>query len=649
MNITSPPTANDTESHQGVKKTYHCGTLTYTQIGLVGLFASLLWGDFCFTLMEAVVPSILPLKLKALGCSNWMMGLILSTIPSALSMVVCPYVSFKSDRYRSKWGRRIPFIACTMPFLCISLALLGWSNEIQILLQKYFPLLNEYAPSTVMIALIALFLAMFQFYNMFVSSVFFSLFNDVVPPQFIGRFIGLLRVVSAIASTLYNYFIFRFAESHMREIFLGAAVIYFIGLGVMCFIVKEGKYPPIEGKTNKDNKGLKGIKTFFQECFTHKFYWLIFSALAIISISSAIGTFDIFFKREMELSLDQIGKMAAITGVTMIIAMYFGAIFIDRWHPLRVTVYVFVFNLVAGLMGWVWVFVTLPGIYFFWLCLGGNLIAAFLSALSTATGFPLQVRLFPQSRFAQFCSAQGILRSFCMIGSGIIAGLFIDAIKFFCVRGDFAYRFNFVWSLLFFALGTVLVIYIYINWYKLGGDAHYHPPAPWSPSGIEEMPIVPTVGVQSKWLSIALRLFDLIMIISVLGIPLLICWMYHKQTITALNWFVALLLPLSISACICWKFLERSIRKDMVRALNGETLLNGLPHHGMLMVVSIKFLLAAGLWMAQVIISINMNMEFEAVIFGIANAITNFLLIGSVWFFTRIERGNLITLDKMLA
>lgn len=647
MNV--PPSQDGNATGQGDRQKYHCGTLTYTKIGLIGLFSALLWGDFCFTLMEAVVPSILPLKLKALGCSNWLMGLILSTIPGALSMAVCPYVSFKSDRYRSKWGRRIPFIACTMPFLCISLALLGWSSEIQVFVQQYIPILNGYAPSTVTIGLIGVFLTMFQFYNMFVSSVFFSLFNDVVPAQFIGRFIGLLRVASMIASTIYNYCIFQYAESHMREIFLGASVIYFVGFAIMCLVVKEGEYPPIEGETEKEKKGLGVIRTFFEECFTHKFYWLVFSAMAVISIASSIGTFAIFFNREMGLTLEQIGKMTAINGVAMVIAVYFGAIFIDRWHPLRVTVYVFVFSCVAIVINWVWIFVTLPGVYFFWLCLGGNVIAAFQSALATATGFPLQVRLFPQSRFAQFCSAQGVIRSFCTMGAGIVAGLFIDGIKYFCSVGDFAYRFNFIWTFVFYCLGTLLMILIYIKWYKLGGDAHYHPPAPWSPSGIEELPRVPTVGVQSRWLNIALRLLDVIMVFSVIGIPFLAWWMRHEHMMKAFNWFIYILLPLSVFAWLCWKILERNIRRDMQRARNREPLKNGFPHHGMLMVISIKFLLAVGLWGAQVIITVNMNMQFEAFIFGLANVITNFLLIGGVWLFTSIERGNLMTLDKPLA
>ncbi|MFA6176503.1 MAG: hypothetical protein WC765_08005, partial [Phycisphaerae bacterium] len=74
MDIVTKPTV-------GGAKLYHCGTLIYTKVGLFALFAWILWGDFCFTLMEVVVPSVLPLKLKALGCSNGMMGIILSTIP----------------------------------------------------------------------------------------------------------------------------------------------------------------------------------------------------------------------------------------------------------------------------------------------------------------------------------------------------------------------------------------------------------------------------------------------------------------------------------------------------------------------------------------------------------------------------------------
>lgn len=630
-------------------KVYHCGTLTYTKIGLAVLFAWLLWGDFCLTLMDTVVPSILPLKLKSLGCSNWVMGMILSSIPGVLNMTICPYVSFKSDRYRSRWGRRLPFIIWTLPFLCISLFMLGWSDEIRIFLQRYSPMLNEYAPATVTIGLIAFFMMIFQFFNMFVSSVFWYLFNDVVPAQFIGRFVGLLRIVSVLAVTLYNYFIFKYAESHMREIFLGAAVLYFIGFGLLCMMVKEGEYPPLEGEQDKDNKGFGGLKTFFREAFSHKLYWLIFAASGFQSIYTGILGFQIFFNREMGLSLDDIGKLAAINGVAAVAAMYFCSIFIDRWHPVRIVTYLTVFSLIPMIMNGVWVFVTFPGNYFFWLCLGGTLIATFQSTLASAAIFPRQMRLFPQSRFGQFCSAQAMVQSLCSIGAGAAAGLFIDVVRYFCHGADFAYRFNFVWAAFFCGISAIITIYTYIIWYQLGGDEHFHPPAPWSPKQVEELPVTQTIGPKTRWMKFSFRIFDVLIALSALSIPCLMWWMYHKQATIAYKWFGILLLPLSVLTWLWWQWLKRSISNDMERARCGEQLRNGIPHHGMLIVIGTKYLLAYGLWIVQLVITVNLNMETGAIAFGVVNVITNFMILGIIQLMCRVERGYSTKIDVVFA
>jgi L-asparagine transporter-like permease len=89
---------------------YTVGTLTYSKMGLVALFGWLLWGDFCFQMMEAVTPSIIPLKLNHLDAPNWVIGLIITTLPAGMNMAVNPWVSYTSDRHRGPRGRRIPFI-----------------------------------------------------------------------------------------------------------------------------------------------------------------------------------------------------------------------------------------------------------------------------------------------------------------------------------------------------------------------------------------------------------------------------------------------------------------------------------------------------------------------------------------------------------
>ena len=393
-------------------------------------------------------------------------------------------------------------------------------------------------------------------------------------------------------------------------------------------------------------RSISEIKTFLRECFTHKFYWLIFSATAVYAIGGGIGTFDIFFYREMGLSLDQIGKLGAFSGIAMILAMYFSAIYVDRWHPMRITVYVSVFNIVAVFMSWVWVFVNLPGKYYFWLCLGGNLIAAFQLALFVVAGLPRQMRLFPQSRYGQFCSAQAMLRSFCAIGAGFAAGLFLDLIKWFYHGSDFAYRFNFLWSFVFYVAGTILSIYIYVHWYRLGGDKEYRAPAPWSPNRFEEMPYVATLGPQTKWMNVSFRLFNAIMFLSVAGIPLMMFWMYYCKAMIAFKWFGLVLLPLSLLEWWWWKRVERGISLDMERASKNEALRNGIPHHGMLIVAGIKFLLALSLWSLQIVVTVNLNMENGAIVFGIGNVITNFMLVGIIWLMANVERGFSTKIDE---
>ena len=647
---TSPLNKQSTTGNPADSHLFHCGTLTYTKVGVAMLFGWLLWGDFCFTIMDAVVPSILPLKLKDLGCSNWLMGLILTTIPGILGITVNPWISVKSDRCRSRWGRRIPFIVFSLPFLCASLALLGWSDDITDWLRHNAAFIRNFTPATITIALIAAFMIMFQFFNMFVGSIFMYLFNDVVPQQFLGRFFGAFRLVGTGAGALYNFFIFKYAESNMREIFLATSVLYLIGFGLMCLMVKEGEYPPTEdAEAAKIDGRPHWIKSFLKECFTHKFYWMIFMAGAIQAISQPMWSFSIFFCKEMGLTLDQIGKLTAIGGIAIMVATFFVSVFIDRWHPMRITTYTTIFSVISIAMSWIWIFVTLPGTYFFWLNLGTNLTAAFMVAIGSISSLPKDMRLFPKSRFGQFCSAQALLRSITTVVAGVAAGLFVDGVKWLCHGSDFAYRFNFIWILVFYSLSAVVTLYAYRYWYKLGGDAQYHPPAPWSEKGVEEIAIVTTIGPQTKWLNVTFRLFDAIMSLSLLGLIPLMWWMLKNHASFAFLWYCILILPLSLAAWIGWKWLERNLRIDMKRARDGEELRYGIPHHGMLIIVAVKFLLAVGIWIPQVVIAINLKMETGAIVFGIGNVITNFLLIGAVWLLARVEYGYSNRIDAFLA
>ncbi|MCX6985415.1 MAG: hypothetical protein NT118_11805 [Lentisphaerae bacterium] len=388
------------------------------------------------------------------------------------------------------------------------------------------------------------------------------------------------------------------------------------------------------------------IRTFFVESFSHKIYWLLFSFTAVGAAGAAIGTFMVFFYRNMGLSLDQIGKMGAVCGIASLAAAYFASIYVDRWHPLRVITYLSVFGVVGVAMGWMWVFVNLPGNYFFWLSLGSGVIANFLGAFTIAGSMPLFYKMFPQSRFGQFCSAQSILVSIVGLGSGVCAGLYIDIVKYFCDGSDFAYRLIFIWSTVIGIVYAAIIVAAYKIWYRLGGDRHFHPPAPWNPSGVEQSEVVPTVGPQSRWLNISFRLFNAVMAVSAIGILPLMYWMYRKHAMLAFSLHAWLLLPLSLVAWLYWRYVENNIQRDIERSRRGEPLKNGIPHHGVFILVAADFLLVLCLWFVQVVVAINLEMESAAIIFTVANVITNFLLVGSVQLLCRIERGFSLKIDE---
>jgi len=465
--VTSEPQSLDTTA------IYRVGTLTYTKSGLVILFAWLLWGDVCFTLMEAV-PGLLPLKLKELNTPNWVMALILSTIPNILNATICPWVSFKSDRHRGKWGRRMPFILSTAPFLTLALILLGFSAPIGKWLHGLLaggPL--GMSPNTITVLLIGLFGTMFSFFNMFVASVFWYLFNDVVPEKVLSRFLAAMRIVSTGAGSFYGFFIFPFGMSHFAWIFLGGALLYFLTFTAMCLKVKEGQYPPPPAG---DHTGLAGeIKTYMRECYAHGFYWHYFLSTAFGCIGGCIGMFGLLLNQHMGLTMQQMGRLSGVGGIWSLILLYLGGILADRVHPLRTLVLAQGLALLVMPVGLIWLFVTPAPSTYYHIQMALTLVTMPIYALSGISSFPTEMRIFPKERFGQFCSANAMVRSVGVLIGGQVAGFFMDLMKW-VHGGDFAYRYLPAWSLFFAVIAYINLCMLYRDWQRRGGEKGYTPP-----------------------------------------------------------------------------------------------------------------------------------------------------------------------------
>ncbi|NNM88337.1 MAG: hypothetical protein HKL95_07435 [Phycisphaerae bacterium] len=483
-------------------KTWTCGTLTYTRVALSLLFFWLIWGDICYTLMESVTGPIMLLKFKALGAPNWEVAVLLSTIPTTVYSIFNPIISVKSDRFRSRWGRRIPFILFSLPMLVLGLVGLAFGDRLG---GFVFGMLHLAAASRTQAILwtLGMILVGFSFFNTFVNTTFWYLFNDVIPPHLLARFMSWFRFVGILCGAVYNFYIFPYSGTHGTEIFLGAAALYLTGFGFMCFNVREGEYlPPTPHRHNK--AGVLGLVfTYAKECHTNRIYWYLWLCTFLGSIGGGIGLFSLYYQQAIGLNLNQIGDINGTLQIFVAVLILGAGWLADRYHPIRVVFAGQMLNWVLLAAGMIWLFwlpspkatvaLHLPLVgHIAWLSAYATIhitkvylvclliyvgLAAPITAMVAMWDPAMLMRVLPRSNYGQFCSVNAIWRSVGGMLGGILAGIFLDRMAVM-VGHNTAYFYSPVWMAAFNIPAFFFFLAFYRQWKRHGGDDNYVAPLP---------------------------------------------------------------------------------------------------------------------------------------------------------------------------
>lgn len=192
------------------------------------LFGWLLWGDFSWQLKERSAIPVVQIMLKTFKSSDFLAGLFLATLPALIGIIIQPVISYRSDRHRGKWGRRIPYLLLTTPVATVSMFGLAFSPHIGAWIHAELGL----APDSLNFAILmvmGLCWTVFEFATLAANVVFGALINDVVPRQIIGRFFGMFRVVSLLTGIFFNYFLMGKVEGAFHDHLFGAGGGLWIG------------------------------------------------------------------------------------------------------------------------------------------------------------------------------------------------------------------------------------------------------------------------------------------------------------------------------------------------------------------------------------------------------------------------------------
>lgn len=447
------------------RKLWRTGTLTYTAGGLFILFFWLLWGDFAWAMRDRSVGPVLGLLLKKYGASDLLMGVLMGTLPGAITMILGPIVSCKSDVFRSRWGRRIPFLFIPTPVAFLAMVGFAFSPALG---QSIHTILGVYSPGlhACVLGLLALFWTTFEVAAIIANSVFGGLVNDVVPKEVCGRFFSIFRAISLIAGIIFNYWLFGKAEENMTAIFLGIGILYGGGFTMMCLKVKEGQYPP----PPPDAPGTKGAlgkivsaKTYFMECFGQSYYlWYILALQAVWMAFVPINLFSLFFAMSLGMDMGTYGKILAVTyAVSLVVSYPLGAL-ADRFHPLRVSLVALAFYAAAVL--WGGIYATTPRNFAIAVVAHGILSGIWITASAS-----IGQRLLPAAKFGQYSSACSFVGAITGMLIPPLMGVFLDAT-------GHAYRATYFAAFGLAVAGLVCGLLLHHRFMKLGGPGRYVAP-----------------------------------------------------------------------------------------------------------------------------------------------------------------------------
>ena len=445
------------------RKLWRAGTLTYTTGGLAVLFSWLLWGDFAWSMRERAVYPVVQLLVKRFGASDKVLALLLSSLPAAMGFFLSPVISYRSDRHRGKWGRRIPYILAATPFAALFMVGLACSGILGDLARHH---LGGRLPSglNVPLTIFGILWVGFEFSAIVAGSVHNALTNDVVPTPLLGRFYGLFRIVSLLAGIIFSYWLLGESEKHCEWLFLGIAVLYGVGVVMMCLKVKEGLYPPPpEARPGERRNSWTAVRGYFRECFSKPYYLWVFLAMTVGGLANMpINLFSVPFCKSLDISMTRFGKYSALSFVFSLALAYPLGVLVDRFHPLRLGI--------ASLL--LYALTTLGG-FFYATTPTGFLIATVAHSVAAGTYGTvvgsLGLRLLPHSRFAQFASAGGLIGSAASIVLPLLFGCVLD-------RSGHQYRYTFLMTSGMAFAGTILMIAVHARFMRLGGPERYVAP-----------------------------------------------------------------------------------------------------------------------------------------------------------------------------
>lgn len=277
----------------------------------------------------------------------------LGSINLAFSFLVAPYVSWKSDRIWTRFGRRKPFIIIGWSVLILALIACPLAPQLWIL---------------VGVIIIWQFAADFGY-----GAVWSPLLFEVVPPHQRGRAVVIKRFMSTGALVFFNYVLLsQFDAIHNVELpiagavtLTGEQVIYFVAAGlVFCAVLNLAFNVRETEPAGHSKKESFHLGRYLKEVFASRQWIMIYLLLfCSVSLSASLGQLaPLLITEQFGYSKKLLGEMQTWQLLlNVFVALPLAGLIADRFDRFRVFQVGLLLSTVHSLVFWFWVKMGVPG------------------------------------------------------------------------------------------------------------------------------------------------------------------------------------------------------------------------------------------------------------------------------------------------
>jgi len=358
--------------------------------GLLVLCALLLIGDLGWSLRERSVQELFKVHLLRFSQDATLLNVLIGAMPALLSLSVGPLIGAWSDRTRTRYGRRIPFLLGTAVISTAGMLGMAFSHSL---------------------AGLAVSWTVFEMATIVGNPLFLALINDTVPRPILGRFFGLFRIVSlATGAGFFALFFRNDLVAIFQPLLAAITAVYLACMLLVCWRVREPAYGPAPPRARWR------LVQAGDEQWGRLFAAVAVGAIAVLPINingiNACAQFGV--------DAGGFGGAVALTyAISILLALPLGWL-ADRFHPLRVGCVVL--TLYALCMLAAWRLVDGRTGFLVALIVHGVLSGCFLTG--TVSLLPT---LLPRERFSQLAAVSASMTALLVLVSTLGFGALLDA------------------------------------------------------------------------------------------------------------------------------------------------------------------------------------------------------------------------------